>query len=403
MNIKFSGYWFLLVFLCVSVRCASGTQEPGSSFSDALPIVPAAHGTQVYFPLLEGKTIALVANPTSRIGEDHLLDTLLSAGIDVDRVLAPEHGFRGEAEAGEYVESGIDERTGVRVVSIYGANRKPSRKDLEGVDLVLFDIQDVGVRFYTYISTMHLVMERCAEMDIPFMVLDRPNPNGHYVDGPVLEMEHQSFVGMHPVPLVHGMTPGEFALMINGERWLNNGDTADLTVIPVENYTHGCFYELPVPPSPNLPNMTSVYLYPSLGLFEGTIISIGRGTPVPFQVVGHPHLNETGFTFTPKPVPGASMNPKHNNRLCNGWDLRDTVKYLNKEGRLHLGWLINTYNQLSTGHNYFNSFFYKLAGNSALREQVEQGWSEEQIRESWQKDLEAFMKIREKYLIYPEQ
>ncbi len=381
----------------------AGRKEPGAdSVSGKAQIMPAAYQTKAYFPYLRNKKVALVANPTSRINEVHLLDTMLAAGIDVDRVLAPEHGFRGEAEAGEHVESGTDSKTGVKIISLYGSNRKPKTADLAGLDIVVFDIQDVGVRFYTYVSTMHYVMERCAEMGIEFMVLDRPNPNGHYIDGPVLQPQYRSFIGMHPVPLVHGMTLGEFALMINGEGWLENKMKVELKVIPVEDYDHNTHYVLPVAPSPNLPNMKSIYLYPSLGLFEGTVMSIGRGTDMPFQVVGHPALDTGMIYFTPRSIPGVSKHPKHEGTKCRGWDLRDTALALRDQQKLHLQWLIHSCQQLKDEGAYFKSFFYKLSGNRLLRDKIEEGWSEEQIRASWQNDLEKFSLIRKKYLLYPD-
>lgn len=363
-------------------------------------ILPGAARTSRYFPLLKGKKVALVANPTSQVDNVHLLDTLLAAGINVDRVMGPEHGFRGDAEAGEHVKDGVDTKSGVEVISLYGSHRKPTNKDLEGIDIVVFDVQDVGVRFYTYVSTMHYVMEKCAEMDIPFMVLDRPNPNGFYVDGPVLNKGYSSFVGMHEVPLVHGMTLGEFARMINGEGWLQKELKVDLKVIPVKNYSHSDHYKLPVAPSPNLPGMKSVYLYPSLGLFEGTKMSIGRGTDHPFQVIGHPAMDTGNFCFTPHAVPGASTDPKYEDQKCRGWDLRDTAMQLRDQGKLHLGWLIQSFEQLKQKTEFFRSFFNKLSGNKTLRKKIEYGWSEKKIRKSWQEDIESFMRIREKYLLY---
>lgn len=397
------------LFSGITVACNSVNEPDGAmgnkSGDEQIPqmeIRPAAERTEAYFRHLKDKKIAIVANPSSLVGNVHLLDTLLGAGFDVNRVLAPEHGFRGKAEAGEHVESGTDSKTGVKVVSLYGRNRKPSTEDLQGVDMVIFDLQDVGVRFYTYVSTMHYVMEKCAEMGITFMVLDRPNPNGFYIDGPVLDEKYKSFIGMHKVPLVHGMTLGEFALMINGEGWLNNGMKADLKVIPVDNYTHDSFYELPVAPSPNLPNMKSVYLYPSLGLFEGTMMSIGRGTDFPFQVIGHPALDTGSFYFTPRSIPGASKYPKHEGNECRGWDLRDTALALRDQKKLHLGWIMSSYKLVNGGNMYFKNFFYKLSGNELLRKKIEEGWTEEQIRQSWQKDINDFKKIRRKYLLYPD-
>lgn len=409
-HLKVFGFLVLVftLFSGVITACNSGVEpevkteiKSGDDQIPQMEIRAAAERTAAYFRYLKDKKIAIVANPSSLVDNVHLLDTLIGAGFDVDRVLAPEHGFRGKAEAGEHVESGTDSKTGVKVVSLYGRNRKPSTEDLQGLDVVVFDLQDVGVRFYTYVSTMHYVMEKCAEMGITFMVLDRPNPNGFYIDGPVLDEKYKSFIGMHKVPLVHGMTLGEFALMINGEGWLRNGMKADLKVIPVDNYTHDSFYELPVAPSPNLPNMKSVYLYPSLGLFEGTMMSIGRGTDFPFQVIGHPALDTGSFYFTPRSIPGASMYPKHEAKECRGWDLRDTAVALRDQKKLHMSWILATYKRVN-GNMYFKNFFFKLSGNELLRNKIEEGWTEEQIRQSWQKDINDFKKIRRKYLLYPD-
>lgn len=404
-----NSFWILIVLAMIFVNgCASATDnqelmnEPENDSVASREIMLAAARTTEYFPLLKNKRIALVVNPTSRIGQTHLLDSMLSAGINVQRILAPEHGFRGEAEAGAHIKSGIDQKTGIPVASLYGKNRKPRNEDLKQIDLVVFDIQDVGVRFYTYISTMHYVMEKCAELNIEFMLLDRPNPNGYYVDGPVLKKEHQSFIGIHPIPLVHGMTTGELAKMINGENWLENGKQVDLTVIPVKNYTHNSLYRLPVAPSPNLPNMLSVYLYPSLGLFEGTPVSIGRGTDMPFQIIGSPDLDTGSFYFTPKPVPGKSMHPKHKGKECRGWDLRDTAHALRNQKKIHLSWLIETYQRSNDKQHFFKPFFFKLSGNKELKQKIVSGWNEQQIRDSWKPGLNKFTKIRKKYLLYPD-
>ncbi|MFP4471812.1 MAG: exo-beta-N-acetylmuramidase NamZ domain-containing protein, partial [Bacteroidales bacterium] len=356
-----------------------------------------------YFPLIANKQLAVVANPSSLIEQRHLVDILLSAGMDVVRVFSPEHGFRGKADAGELVGDGIDLVTGLPIISLYGKNRKPQSTDLENVDLVVFDIQDVGARFYTYISTMSLVMEACAENDIPVIVFDRPNPNGFYVDGPVLKMGHSSFVGMHPVPVVHGMTVGEYAQMVNGEYWLPDSLQCDLTVIPVKNYAHAYYYEIPVPPSPNLPNKYAVYLYPSLCLFEGTNVSVGRGTDYPFQIVGHPDYALGSYIFVPRSIPGAATHPKHEGVYCNGHSLIGYAQEMfNQPPRLNLTWLIVFHDYLKDKTDFFNSYFVKLAGTTELRKQIEKGWTEEQIRGSWQPDLEKFKKIRKKYLLYPD-
>jgi uncharacterized protein YbbC (DUF1343 family) len=363
-------------------------------------ITPGAERTTRYFPLIADKQVAVVANHSSLIGNRHLVDSLISAGMKVVRVFSPEHGFRGKADAGELVGDGIDLVTGLPVVSLYGNNRKPGEQYLADIDLVIFDIQDVGARFYTYISTMTYVMEACAALDIPVLVLDRPNPNGFYVDGPVLEEEFRSFVGLHPVPIVHGMTVGEYARMVNGEGWLEGGIRCNLTVIPVRNYTHSDFYTLPVRPSPNLPNKYAVYLYPSLCLFEGTVVSVGRGTDQPFQVIGHPLYEKGSYAFTPRSVPGAN-NPPLLGEKCFGINLTNYAKNMEKHpAALNLMWLIDFYKQISTQTDFFNTFFNRLAGNSTLRQQIEDGLTEEEIRASWQPGLNAYKTIRKKYLLY---
>ncbi len=370
-----------------------------------VPVRPGAESTGMYLPLLQGKRIGIVANQTSRIGNAHLVDSLRALGSDVLRVwkvFSPEHGFRGEAEYGESVENGLDSRTGLPVVSLYGRNRKPTQEDMVDLELVLFDIQDVGVRFYTYISTLFYVMQACAENEVELVLLDRPNPNAFYVDGPVLEPEFSSFVGMHQVPVVYGMTIGEYARMINGEGWLGRELTCRLTVIPCENYTHQSRYTLPVPPSPNLPNMNSIYLYPSTCFFEGTVLSEGRGTDAPFEVFGHPDLPDRGFSFTPESRPDAATHPKLEGRLCYGTDLRNYRDSLDRDPRLNLSWLITAYRDFPDKDGFFIPYFDQLAGNAKLRQQITEGLSEEKIRASWQEDLEAFRAIRRKYLIYPD-
>lgn len=359
--------------------------------------IPAADRTENYIPFLDEKKIAVVANQTSMVGKEHLVDYLVGNGIKVKHVFAPEHGFRGKADAGAKIEDGMDPKTGLAIYSLYGKNKKPSSEQLEGIDLILFDIQDVGARFYTYISTLHYVMEAAAEKEIPVILLDRPNPNIHYVDGPVLEPKHQSFVGMHPVPVVYGMTIGEYGNMIIGEGWLETDSTCDLTVIPVGNYSRETSYTLPVKPSPNLPNKQSISLYPSLCFFEGTPISAGRGTDMQFQIFGSPILPESQFPyrFRPQSNPGAKY-PKFENETCFGRDLRDY-----KVGdRIELKWLIESY-QSSSGV-FFNSFFTKLAGTEELQKQIESGLSQQEIRASWSEDIQAFLELRKPYLIYHE-
>ncbi|MCS6974556.1 MAG: DUF1343 domain-containing protein [Cyclobacteriaceae bacterium] len=346
---------------------------------------------------LTGKRVALVVNHTSLVGKKHLTDTLLRRGIDIKKIFAPEHGFRGEAEAGETVKDGRDTQTGLPVISLYGNLKKPTPEMLQDVDIVVFDIQDVGARFYTYISTMHYVMEACAENGKSLLILDRPNPNGHYTDGPILEPEFKSFVGMHPIPIVHGMTVGELARMINGEGWLEGGRICALEIIPVKNWTHNTPWSLPVKPSPNLPNNQAVTLYPSLCLFEGTAISVGRGTPTPFQVIGHPDLKDMPYQFTPTDIQGMATNPPHKDKICYGLDLR-TVPV---KAALDLSYLLKMYKAFPEKDKFFTGYFEKLAGTKRLREQIQQGMTEEQIKKSWEEGLQQFRRKRSKYLLYP--
>ena len=362
--------------------------------------VYGALDSENYFRLLEGLRVGVVANQTSIVGETHLVDTLVVSGINVKRIFTPEHGFRGAADAGAKVNDGKDEKTGIEIVSLYGKTKKPTPEMLRDIDVMLFDLQDVGVRFYTYISTMTYVMEACAEQDIPFIVLDRPNPNGFYIDGPVLKSENKSFVGLHPVPVVYGMTIGEYAQMVNGEGWMKDGIHCELTVISIPGYDRNAIYELPVKPSPNLPNWESVYLYPSLCFFEGTIVSVGRGTDMPFQIFGHPAMRG-GFTFTPGRKAGASK-PLFEGERCRGLDLTDFAHdYANNPTLLHLEWLIDAYRQLhETNDPFFTKYFDLLSGDKKLMQQIKNGKSAEDIRASWQSELDAFKSIREKYLIY---
>ena len=356
-----------------------------------------------YLPLLKGKGVAFVGNQTSAIGETHVVDTLLSLGVDIKKVFAPEHGFRGNKDAGEHVSDGKDKKTGLPLMSLYGSkNRKPSKEKLEGVDVVIFDIQDVGARFYTYISTMHYVMQSCAENRIKFIVLDRPNPNGHYVDGPVLKMKHKSFIGMHKIPIVHGMTIGEYAQMVNGEGWLGSDLKCDLTVVKCKGYDHNKFYEVPIPPSPNLPNMASIYLYPSLCLFEGTNVSVGRGTPTPFQIFGSPFVEKTEFSFVPKPSYG-SKHPKHEGKTCNGYDLQEFgEEHMRGVEGLYIHWLVAMYTDTPNKSEFFrkDGFFELLTGDLEFRKMLEQGKTAEEIKEYWASEVEAFKKVRSNYLLY---
>lgn len=358
-----------------------------------------AEQPELYLSLLKNKKVGIVANQTSMLSEKniHLVDFLVEQEIELVKVFAPEHGFRGKADAGEVIKDGIDTKTGLPILSLYGKNKKPSAKHLEGIDIMIFDIQDVGARFYTYISTLHYMMEACAEQNIPLIVMDRPNPNGHYIDGPILELEHKSFVGMHPVPVVHGMTIGEYAKMINGQGWLDKKIKCDLSIIEMKNYSHSTQYSLPIKPSPNLPNDVSINLYPSLCFFEGTIVSAGRGTDKQFQIFGAPQLPKEHFpyTFTPKANEGAKY-PKFKGELCQGLDLREAKTHKT----LNLEWLIEAYVGYGKKPDFFIPFFTKLAGTKKLQEQIEKGYTFRDIRATWLKDLEIYDRMRSNYLLY---
>lgn len=356
-----------------------------------------AERTNLYFPILQHKRVALIVNQTSNIKNEHLVDSLLNYGINVVKVFAPEHGFRGHNDAGQHVANQIDKKTNLPIISLYGKNKKPSVQQLEDVDIVVFDIQDVGVRFYTYISTMHYVMEACAENHKDILILDRPNPNGFYVAGPILDTDFKSFVGMHPIPIVHGLTVCELAKMINNEGWLKNKVKARLTIIPCENYTHNYRYRLPIKPSPNLPNQQSILLYPSLCLFEGTKISIGRGSNTPFQVMGSPDLKgKYEFHFTPKPSIGASR-PKLNGEKCFGVDLTQvpTPKFSVK-------YVTQLFSQSPDGFFTSPSFFDKLAGTDQIRKGILAGKTYYEIEKSWSQDLQEYLTLRKQYLLYPD-
>ena len=366
-------------------------------------VTVGAECTGQYMPLLEGLRVAVCGNQTSMVGGTHLVDTLLGSGVSVVKIFCPEHGFRGNAEAGAHIASSVDPQTGVQVVSLYGRNRKPTPEQMADVDVVLFDLQDVGCRFYTYISTLHYVMEAAAESECQVVVLDRPNPNGFYVDGPVLDPKFASFVGMHPVPVVYGMTIGEYARMINGEGWLKGGRKCALTVIELEGYTHATRYKLPVAPSPNLQTPEAVFLYPSLCLFEGTAVSVGRGTPTPFQLYGFPGFTGGNCTFTPVAIKGVSENPPHKERQCSGIDLTAYAQeHLHDAGCLRLEYLLTAYKRFGDKEKFFTNgaFFDKLAGTDLLRKQILQGWDEAEIRASWKEGLDQFKTVREHYLIY---
>jgi len=398
---------YFITFLLLSIITYSQTE-----LYDNRSISVGAEQTALYLPLLKDKTVGIVANQSSIIEQIsnsndtlkhiHLVDFLLSNNIRLKTVFSPEHGFRGKADAGEKVESGVDAQTGLPIISLYGSHKKPTQNQLKGIDAIVFDLQDVGARFYTYISTLHYVMEACVENNIELIVLDRPNPNGHYVDGPVLKKSKKSFIGLHPVPVVHGMSIGEYAQMINGEGWLKNKIQCELTVIKCQGWNHQKYYKLSVKPSPNLPNMLSIYLYPSLCFFEGTIVSIGRGTNTPFQVVGHPFFNKKTFSFTPQPTEGAK-HPKLEGEKCYGIDFTmQGIDIIRSQKRLNLHWLILFYKELRLGRAFFlkNNFFNLLAGNSTLMQQIVEGKSEKEIRNSWKGELEKFKTIRAKYLLY---
>ncbi|RMA56716.1 exo-beta-N-acetylmuramidase NamZ family protein [Ulvibacter antarcticus] len=430
MDLTFFKNTFLITLL-VCFSCGSGTKSPdaleagsgereagsNSAFdeiSEEIEIIVGAERYDEYLPMLKGKNVGIVANQTSIITEGsnetdeeglnvelivfhHLVDFLLQKNINVKKVFAPEHGFRGTADAGEIVKDGVDTKTGLPIISLYGKNKKPSEAQLKDIDIVIFDIQDVGARFYTYISSLHYVMEACAEAGIPVIVLDRPNPNGHYIDGPIMEAEHTSFVGMHPIPVVHGMTIGEYAQMINGEGWLDNKVKCDLTVIEMENYNHDLPYSLPIKPSPNLPNDVAINLYPSLCFFEGTFVSAGRGTEMQFQIFGAPSFSSESypFSFTPEANEGAKY-PKFKGELCHGKDLRKQTKL----DQINLDWLINAYEANGKKKNFFIDFFTTLAGTTQLQQQIEAGLSSEAIRETWQDGLKSYDAMRTQYMLY---
>ena len=404
--------WFLWLTACGNPGSSASSKPLSAESQDKpepeLPIIVGANQTSEYLEILKGKRLGIVANQTSVIfknpelpkaGNSHLVDSLLVLGMDIKKVFAPEHGFRGTADAGEAVKDGSDTKTGLPIISLYGQNRKPQSQQLKDLDLVVFDIQEVGVRFYTYIATLQLVMEACSEQGIPVLVLDRPNPNGHYVDGPTMEKEHQSFLGMTPIPLVYGMTIGEYAVMINEEGWLASGTKASLTIIPLKNYAHNKAYSLPIRPSPNLPNDTAINLYPSLGLFEGTHVNAGRGTEFQFQRFGAPFLDAAYFSFsyTPKPNFGAK-NPKHNGEICYGEELSQHPRMRS----VSLEWVLAAYKHAKDKSGFFKtSGFTKHAGTARLQADIEAGMSEKEIRNGWEKDLIAFRKIRAQYLMYP--
>ncbi|TLF45536.1 exo-beta-N-acetylmuramidase NamZ family protein [Maribacter aurantiacus] len=406
---RFKNTLFLSFLICISCGNSGKINADTSQVSAAEtllketePIIVAANRTEEYLPLLAGKSVGIVANQTSVIfnenGYTHLVDSLLQLNIDIKKVFSPEHGFRGKADAGEKVESGTDEETGLPIVSLYGKNRKPSAEQLAGLDVVVFDIQDVGTRFYTYIATLQLIMEACAENNIPVLVLDRPNPNAHYVDGPTMKKEHSGFLGMNEIPLVYGMSIGEYANMINEEGWLEGGRKCDLTVIPLENWTHERIYQIPIRPSPNLPNDVSINLYPSLGLFEGTNVNAGRGTEFQFQRYGASFMDSTAYSFSYVPEPNfGSKYPKEEGKKCYGKDLSNTPRI----NEVSLQWILDAYkNTLVKSKFFLTDGFTKHAGTPELQKQIESGLTEAEIKASWQPELEKFKKIRAKYLMY---
>jgi uncharacterized protein YbbC (DUF1343 family) len=380
------------------------------AYKKPAPIITGADQTEKYLPLLKGKRIGILANQTTIIGQAHLVDSLKSLGINIVKVFGPEHGFRGNASNGARVEDEVDQATGIPIVSLYGPKRKPSKEDMAGIDLMIYDIQDVGCRFYTNINTLADIMEACAENGKELLILDRPNPNGYFVDGPVLDMKLKSGIGKFPIPITHGMTIGEFAKMINGEGWLPKKMTCKIRIIPVANYRHDMSYTLPVKPSPNLNTQQSVMLYPSLCLFEGTIISQGRGTYFPFTVLGSPLLKDKySFTFTPVSIPGMSEAPLHMNETCFGLDLRNyDVNKLRKQGKVNIQWMMEMYKAYPVKEKFFDFSQSKAMGNidfrtgdSRFKEQIKAGMSEEEIRKSWEPGLSNYKKMRKKYLIYP--
>jgi len=394
----------LLMVSCGSLTPNPSPKERGAETAYNKDIITATENYTAYLPLLKDKKVGIVTNQTGVLNyfssEEtqvnlNIVDFLLAKKINLQKIFAPEHGFRGTADAGEHVVDGKDTKTGLPIISLYGDNKKPKPEQLAGIDILVFDLQDVGARFYTYISSLHYIMEACAENNVQLIVLDRPNPNGSIVDGPVLEKEFTSFVGMHPIPLLHGMTIGEYAQMINGEKWLKNELKCKLTVIPCLNYKHEMFYSLPMKPSPNLPNDQAINLYASLCLFEGTNVSVGRGTEKQFQIYGSPFLPKSEFSFTPIPNFGAK-DPLYKNLLCYGEDLTKAAKV----SKLELKWIIKAYNETSDKTKFFNPFFTKLAGTKKLQQQIEAGTLDADIRKSWEKGLKDFKEIRKKYLIY---
>ncbi len=395
--------YFFIILVLFALSCESQNQDHQQKDVSVIEtedtiITPAANLIDEYLPLIKNKRVALLVNHTALVGNTHLVDTLLSLGIEIKKIFAPEHGFRGNNQRGEVFSNNVDEKTGLPVISLIGKKKQPDNEDLQDVDIVIYDVQDVGCRFYTYISSMYLLMQACAKNNKPLIILDRPNPNGDYVAGPVLDTSnYRSFVGMLPIPVVYGMTAGELAMMINGENWLNTSQKCDLTVIKVKNYRHSLHYSLPVKPSPNLPNDVSIRLYPSLCFFEATNFSIGRGTDFPFQVIGYPDKRFGSFTFTPKDNE-AQTNPVQEGKLCYGIDLRK----ISLESKFTLDYIIKFYQLSGTDINFFvrPQWFDLLMGTNTVRKLIQQGKSVSEIQTSWQNDLENFKQKRQKYLLY---
>lgn len=382
----------IVILTCITFYCQANQNR----------VIVGAEQTNVYLPLLKNKRIAIFSNHTGMIGNKHLLDVLLENKINVVAIFSPEHGFRGNADAGEHVSSSVDSKTGVPILSLYdGKLGRPSEESMRKFDLLIVDIQDVGLRFYTYYASMVRLMDACAEYNRKMLILDRPNPNGHYVDGPILDMKYKSSVGWLPIPIVHGMTLGELALMVNGERWLPASRICDITVIKCKNYTHQTMYELPIPPSPNLPNMKAVYLYPSTCYFKATPVSLGRGTQLPFQIYGHPNMLGYDYTFTPQSIPGAK-NPPQLNRICHGVNLSElSNEEIWKKG-VDLSYLIDAYRNLNMDDYFFRPFFELLTGRDYVRKMIKQGKNADEIKAMWKEDVEKFKIQRKPYLIYEE-
>ena len=391
-----------LLFIGMGFFACNSTESTANNKSKKKVIVQVgAEQIGEYKALLKGKQVGLLVNQSSLLGNTHLLDTLLALGINVKKIFSPEHGFRGKEDAGAHIDDSKDSKTGLPIISLYGSHKKPTTEDLQGIDILVFDIQDVGARFYTYISTMHYAMEACAEFNTSFLVLDRPNPNGHYIDGPILEDSFKSFVGMHNIPIVHGLTVAEYAQMINGQYWLKDSLQCDLSYVACKNYDHNTFYKLPIKPSPNLPNELSVCLYPSLCLFEGTLVSVGRGTDNPFQIYGHPDFKDLlGFLFIPESKAGAKY-PKLEGIECFGKDLTILKKgEVMKDIKLNLTWIVEAYKNSKHKDSFFIPFFTKLAGTKKLQKQIEQGMSAKAIKSTWQDGLDTFQLTRKQYLLY---